>query len=152
MYAESKEPFISLLGLEAMEFPFIGVCAGTGSTLQMDLVYNDFSIAKGTEVVVERVLRPCNHSGVFHANADDYLLFQDKRGNFIRVSRRDAPDHVETLSEKTGLTPLISAYSLPKEKSGFIKDYVANGALMPIRIDCFEEKGGVIVDLVKNKD
>ena len=149
LYAESEDAFTSLLGLDSLKIPFIGVCAGTGSTLQVDLVYSNFTIEKGSEVVIERVLRPCNHGGIYHGNADDYMYFPDQKGNIIRVSRRDAPDHILYIAETAGLENLISAYQLPTQKFGFLNTYVGNGALMPIRIDCPDNTFAKIIDIVK---
>ncbi len=150
LYAESSDSFFtSLFGSNSPSIPCIGVCAGTGSTLQMNLIYRDFTISNGTEVVINRMLRPCDHNGVYHGNADDYMYFPDQKGNIIRVSRRDAPDHILYIARATGLDHIVSAYHLPTERYGFLSDYVGNGALMPIRIDCPDDKSAKIIEIVK---
>ena len=96
-----------------------------------------------------RVLRQCNHNGINHANADDYMYFPNTNGNIVKVSRRDAPDHILYIAQAIGLGHILSAYNLPDKKSGPISDYVGNGALMPIRIDCPNDKEAKIIDIVK---
>jgi len=147
--AEPGDPLISVFGLDSLEMPFLGVCAGTGSVLQVDFIYRVFLIPKGSEILIQRVLRPCNHGGVYHGNADDYLYFPVKSGNIVRISRIDSPDHFVSLSATAGLENIASAYHLPELRSGPISQYVENGALMPIRIDCPNDKVGQIIDIKK---
>ncbi len=149
LYAVSGDSLTTILGLDSLKGPYIGVCAGTGSTLQMNLVYNNFTLEKGSEVVIVRALRPCNHNGIYHANADDYMYFPDTKGNIVKVSRRDAPDHILYIAQASGLENIITAYRLPIKQFGFISDYVGNGALMPIIIDCPDDKNAKIVDIVR---
>lgn len=147
--AEPGDPLISVFGLDSLGIPFLGVCAGTGSVLQVDFVYHGLCIPKGSDILIQRVLRPCNHGGIYHGNADDYLYFPVKSGNIVRVSRTDSPDHFISLSASGGLDHIASAYHLPELKSGPISQYVENGAFMPIRIDCPNDSVGRILDIKK---
>jgi hypothetical protein len=152
LYVPSENSFTSVIGLDSLKVPFIAVCCGTGSTLQMDLVYKDFIIPRGSEVVVNRVLRSCHHDGSNHANADDYMYFPSSQGNIIRISRRDAPDHMLPIAKAVGLEVLMLAYHLPEKEAGPISDYVASGALMPIRIDCPSIQEARIIDVMKSTE
>ncbi len=149
LYATPEESFVSLLNLNSLKAPFICVCAGTGSTLDVNFAYGDFFIPKKSEIIIERVLRSCNHGGHHHGNADDYLYFPIKSGNIVRVSRRDSPDHIFNLAETAGLGHIASACHLPKLKSGPISHYVESGAALPIRIDCPNDNLAKVIDITK---
>ncbi len=146
---EPKDPFIPYLYQELpKQFPyrFMGVCLATSATIAtatVDFVCEDISIAKGSHVIDWRTFRYCEHDGYPHLNADDNIIFPDKKGNIWKISRNDAPDHYISIATWAGLNYIAEAYHLPQEKQGPYSKYVANGATVPIRIECREKFDGI---------
>jgi len=113
------------------------VVAGTGATLSNYSFIEhgiDFTIPKGEQLIITRLLREDSASGELHFNADDYLIFPTKSGNIFRMKRNRAPDHFVQISNLAKIKTIADAYRLPKEKKGPIKNYFENGASLHIKL------------------
>ena len=78
------------------------------------------------------------------------MFFAHKTGRIGRVARKDSEDHYKEIAKFGGVEHIAEAFHLPKEKSGPISQYVENGALVPIRIDCpLQDKIAFVVDIKK---
>lgn len=122
---------------ETLNFdPYNCVIAGTGSTLalcSLDLGLSErYTIPKGVSVVICRLLRYDNSHGEPHYNADDQIIFPTSDGSIWRLPRKTAPDHYVQIAETADMFTLGDAYHLPKEKSGEIGQYTAQGARLYI--------------------
>ncbi|MFH1692091.1 MAG: hypothetical protein ABIC68_05960 [Candidatus Omnitrophota bacterium] len=113
--------------------------------------YKGLELLLDSPIIVQRDERFCQHDGSPHFNSDDQVFFVTKNGDVGRIHRKDSPDHYIAISTYGGLQHIAQAYHLPKEKFGPIRNYIENGALMPIRIDCSDNKEAKIVDITKRK-
>lgn len=95
-------------------------------------------IPKGCDIMVVRLVRHCEHDGTPHFNADDQIIFPGADGNVYRVSRKDAPDHYIALSTSAGIQDIASAYNLPADKYGPIKQFRHKGARLHVELS-FED-------------
>ena len=140
---EPSDPFIHFLYQDQPgHFPhrFVGVCLSTCNsapinTATVDYVCENIEISRGAHVIDWRTFRYCEHDGYPHLNADDNIIFPDKRGNIWKISRNDAPDHYIGIVTWAGFRYIAEAYHLPKEKQGPYNKYVENGAAVPIKIE-----------------
>jgi len=148
---EPTEPIVSELVPNFKKYQFMGVCMGTSSTLSLDITYQGYKIPKGSEIIVQRVFRECQHGGTPHLNADDKVFFPIKNGNIMQLSRNDAPDHYVKITTLGGLGGIAAAYHLPHEKAGPINQYSENGALVPIKIDCPEHTWAKLENIRKQR-
>ena len=146
LFLEPNDRITNELFPRLQELGFHAVCLSTGDTLETSLIYRDFTIPKGSEIIMQRVFRYCDHGGTIHLNADDYLYFPVKDGRILYTSRRDAPDHYMCIVSEAGLTPIAEAYQLPVEKQGPIYKYKENGALIPIKMDCVDNIGRIKIE------
>lgn len=128
-------------------------CCSTSATIDIQTVsYRGLELAPDAPILVMRNMGYCEHDGKLHLNSDDNVFFAHKSGRIGRVARSDAEDHYKEVSKFSGLGHIAEAYHLPKEKSGPINQYVENGALVPIRIDCPpKDKIAFVVDIKKGK-
>ncbi|MBW2044308.1 MAG: hypothetical protein JRI96_05405 [Deltaproteobacteria bacterium] len=125
------------------------VVAGTGATISIytftHTLNQNIIIPKDTPLFVARLLRYDDAHGKPHYNADDQIIFQTIKGNILRMSRKDAPDHFIKLTKKANLFTIAEAYKLPNKKSGPVEQYSENGSSLPIEIllanDIEENKG-----------
>lgn len=126
-------------------------CISTSASIDIKTVsYRELELAPRAPVVVMRNMRYCDHNGKPHLNSDDTVFFAHKNGRIGRVARKDAEDHYKEISKFGGLEYIAEAFHLPEEKSGPISQYVENGALVPIRIDCPpKDKIAFVVDIKK---
>src|SRR4030042_929165 len=94
---DSFIPFLYQYQPGQFPYRFIGVCLSTCNaaitTASMDYMCENIEIARGAHVIDWRTFRYCEHDGYPHLNADDNIMFPDKKGNIWKVSRSDAPDH-----------------------------------------------------------
>lgn len=127
------------------------ICVSTSAGLHIETVsYRGLELAPSAPIFVMRNIRYCEHDGKPHLNSDDNVFFAHKSGRIGRVARKDAEDHYREISTFGGLGHIAEALHLPKEQSGPISQYVENGALVPIRIDCLlKDKIAFVVDLKK---
>jgi len=122
------------------------VVAGTGDTISdynftcisslgsTKHIAENIVIPKKTEIIVVRLLRHDTGHGENHFNATDQLIFLTKKGNVLSFSRKDAPDHYISIAKNARVISLADAYKLPKEKSGPVENYSAEGASLHIEL------------------
>ncbi len=133
---DKDNPFVQTICPQLRDTPFVAVCLSTGDTAQRPFTYEGIYIPEGSDIIIQRVFRYCEHNGTPHLNADDVLYFPDKKGNIIRIFRNDAPDHWLKIAGFSGLTHIAKAYHLPTATAGPANSYAENGALVPILMDC----------------
>ena len=122
-----------------MPFPtYTNILAGTGDTAS-DYTFTDceprFTLPKGAQLIVARLLRYDYNRGNPHYNADDYLIFLTQEGNVFRMKRSHAPDHFIRIIDLSQVKPIAEAFHLPDEKAGPVENYGSKGASLHIQLE-----------------
>lgn len=135
--------------LNITQYNFVVACSGTttsdyhialATTDGLKEVGGGIVIPKGCDITVIRLLRHCEHDGTPHFNADDQIIFPAVNGNVYRLNRKDAPDHYIALSGNAGIQDIASAYNLPDDKHGPIKQYSYKGASLHVKLSPLKDE------------
>jgi len=101
------------------------------SGLTMDYRCGNVNVQSGSQIIIMRTLRTCEHDGNPHYNADDRMIIPGSDGGYYIISRKDSSDHYYNLANLTGSLSIADAYNLPDEFSGSIGNYTQSGANWP---------------------
>ena len=129
-----------LMRQKSHAYTCVSTSASTSTIKTQYFIEPEIELCHGTQVVDVRQFRYCEHDDTPHINADDNIICVDTKGNVWRIPRKDFPDHYISIAEWAGFSSLANAHNLPTKTEGTVSEYLENGALLPIKIECRTKK------------